>query len=127
MSKGGGYVYSTSSTNLSYPEYAKTAPGQPPRIIRAVIVKGGANVANKHVITPYGVATEVTEEEATFLVTNENFQRHVVAGFVRYEARKHDPEVVAADMEARDGSSPLVPADFEADGKKAPTTERKAA
>lgn len=108
------YVYSTNSTSVGYTEYR---PGQGagglPTPIRTVVVKGGANVANKNLVTPYGVATRVSDDDAAFLSTNADFIRHRKAGFVRIDDRKMDPEVPAADMEARDGSAPLVDADFD--------------
>lgn len=121
------FVYSTNSTNVEYAQYGKAEGNAPPPVLRRVVIKGGANVANKHMITPYGVVTKVSDEDAAWLVTDPNFVRHQKAGHVRIETRNVDPEVVAADMKGRDGSAPLVESDFEVDPKtgksKAPKVE----
>lgn len=106
------YVYSTASTNVAYAQYGEAAGNAPRPVIRRVVVKGGANVANKHVITPYGIATQISDEDAAFLATDPNFLRHQKAGHVKLEFRRLDPEVVAGDMQGRDRSAPLVEGDY---------------
>ena len=118
------YVYSTASTNVEYAQYGKAEGNAPAPVLRRVVVKGGANVANKHVITPYGVVTKVSDEDAAFLATDPNFLRHQKAGHVKLETHNVDPEVVAANMTGRDRSAPLVEADFEPG--KAPKVEAPA-
>lgn len=112
------YVYSTASTHVKYTQYGEAPQGARRPVVREVVVKGGANVANKHLITPLGVRTDVSNEDAAFLAMDANFIRHQKAGFVRLTDHKVDPEVVAADLTSRDGSSPLVEADY--DKGKAP-------
>lgn len=107
------HVYTTSSTDLAYRKYSDPVKGSLPRVLREITIRGGANVADKHFITPCGVGTEVTDDDVEFLRADPNFQRHEKAGFVMIVGRKLDPEVPVADMEQRDRSAPKRPADFE--------------
>ena len=107
------YVYSTCSTDFAYGAYKAAPKGGLPTLGRRVLINGGSNVANKNVITPNGVMTKVSDEDATYLMTDKNFLRHMAAGFVQLSDKNHDPEAVAADMTSRDGSAPLTPGDFE--------------
>ena len=119
------FVYSTASTNVEYAQFGPPIEGRPAPKLRAVVIKGGTNVASKHLVTPIGVMTEVSAEDAVFLSQDANFKRHAAAGFVTLHDRRVDPEVVAANMKLRDGSAPLVPGDFEAG--KTPKTDVRAA
>lgn len=115
------YVYSTATCDIAYGVWIKGGNDLPIRT-RAIVIKGGAGVANKHLITPRGVVTEVSDEELALLEQDEAFQRHVEHGFIRVERAKIDPEKVAADMTGRDEASPLVPQDFAK--KKRPKTRK---
>lgn len=118
------FVYSSLSSDNVYTATRKGGADLP-TITHRVLVKGGANVADpKRIVTPRGVATRVTAEEAEILRNNEIFQMHEKNGFVTLAPEEVDPEqVVASGMEARDPSAPLVPEDYEAEGKTAPQTE----
>ena len=118
----GAYVYSRISTDVSYGDYAPAPDGAVPKLARFVAIKGGAGVANKNIVTPMGVATQVSDDEAKFLSSNPDFLRHMERGFVTIRDKKADVDVVAADMGALDKSSPLTDADY-APGK-APSTEK---
>lgn len=106
------FVYSTLTSDNLYTGYRPGGDGQP-LPDRKVLIKGGANLADKNFVTKYGVGTEVSEDELEFLKKNPVFQMHVDNKFIVYRDRKADAEVVAADMEGRDESSPLVDADFD--------------
>lgn len=110
------YVFST----LSSPQvYTRTKPGggDLPKTVAAVRIEGGANVPDKHMITPRGVMTTVTDEELTVLQENRVFQLHVKNGYITVEAKKTDPEKAAANMATRSPDAPLVEADFK-EGEK---------
>lgn len=113
------YVYSTLSTDVEYALWSKPA-GDLPVVERTVLIKGGANVANDRVVTPYGIATNVSDEELELLNGNEVFNLHKKNGFITVSKKSEDPEKVATDMTGRDASAPLVPQDFP-EGE-APTT-----
>ncbi|MCG1038789.1 hypothetical protein KQH49_06780 [Mycetohabitans sp. B5] len=113
------YVYSTATCDTAYGVWINSGNDLPIRT-RAIVIKGGAGVANKNLITPRGVVTQVTDEDLALLEKDEAFQRHVKRGFIHVERSKTDPEKVAADMTGRDQASPLVPQDFAE--KKRPKT-----
>lgn len=115
------YVYSTLSAPQEYVTYNSGAADLP-QAVQSVFIAGGANVAGKHLVTPLGVVTKVTDEELKALETNEVFKLHKENGFVTVSDAKVDPEVVAADMTSRDEAAPLVDGDFDpnsADAKPA--------
>ncbi|CAH0447399.1 hypothetical protein LMG10661_03465 [Ralstonia syzygii subsp. syzygii] len=117
------YVYSTATCDTAYGVWTKGGGDLPIRA-RSIVIRGGTGVANKHLITPRGVVTQVTDEELGILEQDDAFKRHVERGFIRVERMKADPEKVAADMNGRDAASPLVPADFD-EGKSPTSTTTK--
>lgn len=105
------YIYSTLATDVTYTLYDKGASDLPV-VDKKVFIRGGTGVANKYLQTPMGVMTEVSDAELEIMKQVPLFQRHVDKGFITVEKKNVDPEVVAADMESRDVSAPLVPEDF---------------
>ena len=117
------YVYSTLSADVNYNDYypapslvSKTAGAEPRVVKSSVLIKGGSGVMpipdpKKPHVTTFGVRTEVTDHELEFLEQHETFKTQVAAGFIRVERKKLHPEKVAADMELRDDSSPVMPED----------------
>jgi hypothetical protein len=104
------YIYSTLSSDQQYTSWKPPPPGGSPELERQVVIKGGANVASKFLVTPIGARTEVSEDDLEFLETNNVFKRHVEGGYIRVRKEKVDPEVaVAAGMKQRDQSAPLTP------------------
>ncbi len=118
------YVYSTLTCGTRYRVWIQSG-NDLPTSEHSIVIQGGTGLANKDLITPYGVVTEVKDEDLAILETHEAFLRYVERGFIRVERIKTDPEKVAADMVGRDGSSPLVPQDFEQNNKKPPKTKDK--
>ena len=105
------HVYSKMAADVTYNDYVPG--GDIPRVARSVTIKGGAGVANMNIITPYGVHTEITEEERDMLLKNGIFQLHRDGGFVTIEEKKEDPDRVATNLTAGpDPSAPLTPEDF---------------
>lgn len=108
------YIYTTLSNDQEYTDWT------PPATLggnfvrgRAVAIKGKANIADKHMITPRGVMTQVTDDELAFLLGHADFRLHMENGFVTYDHDKVDPEVKIPDMVQADNSAPLVPEDFD--------------
>lgn len=123
MSSKTHYVYSTLSSSMNYQNY-EPGGGDLSLPAGSVVIQGGANIPDKYLRTPDGaVITPVTEEELAILQSNSVFQLHVKNGFIVVKDKKADGEAVAADMESRDQSAPLVDADFEAAGQPTPTTK----
>lgn len=110
------YVYSTLSSDVLYQNHA-AGGADLPVVVAEVLVKGGAGVANDRLITPRGVVTEITEEQAEALRANPVFAMHEKNGFVQIGEAKVDPDEAAADMTGRDQSAPLVPEDLPADSR----------
>lgn len=106
-------------TDAKYAENGMMVEGE------SVLVRGGSGVMNDRIVTPRGVHTMVSEAQAELLKRNPVFQLHEKNGFVAIEAVDRPPsetdvENAAAALEGRDGSAPLVPEDFTANGETAP-------
>lgn len=113
------YIYSTATCGAFYTLYEVNnskdiaVPKKFNGKICQVEIKGGHGVANKNLVTPKGVVTQVTDEEFELLQQNASFQKHVQAGFISFDKKEVAPEKKAVDMEAKDGSAPITPKDFE--------------
>lgn len=107
------YVYSTLAANTAY-VFWETTPGGQNTEKRRITIKGGSGVANKNIITPLGIATRITEEEAKLLEEHKLFKRHQASGYVRIEESESDPEkvITSKGMKTRDVSAPIVPEDY---------------
>ena len=104
------FIYSTLTADQLYTAWTTPPKGGMAAIKHQVRVKGGANVANNHKVTPRGVRTEVTREDMEILKDLHVFQQHMKNGFITIREEKIDPEVaVAAEMEQKDKSAPFTP------------------
>lgn len=107
------YIFSTATNNCTYVEYDyHNRKGNLPQIKRRVLVKGGANRADKRLITPNGVVTEVSDDDLAFLVSNAAFIRHQKAGFHRIESHRFETDAVVTDMVSGDKARPLTPEEY---------------
>lgn len=95
-------------------------------VLRSVLVKGGASVASPGsgaIITPEGVSTTVSDEDARFLSEHPEFQKHQERGFVKIVGPALDANAVAQKMSKDEGSRPRTAADVkkfsESKGKSA--------
>lgn len=88
------YVYSTMSNDNRY---------------GSVLINGKANIANKNVITPLGVATRLTSAQLDEAKSFPVFELHAKNGFLAIEKFKEDADLVAANMTGRDASAPETP------------------
>lgn len=106
------HVFSTLATDQRYVNYDHNPQGvaQP---TSDILIKGGAGVANDRLITPDGVATEIPVELVAALEANPVFQIHKKNGYITVRDRKADADKVATDMNGRDPSKPLTPADYQ--------------
>lgn len=107
------FVYSTLTASV---RYCAGQPGEGGMIVPTdgILIEGGANVANKNLITPTGaVVTPVTGEELDLLRGDPTFQLHEANGYLKVSEHREDGEKVAGqDMKLRDESAPLTPEDF---------------
>lgn len=72
-------------------------------------INGGANVSNKHLWTPKGVVTEVTEAQLDALQRHPVFAAHCKNGFVVVSLKKRDTDQIVRDMEGADKSAQETP------------------
>ena len=79
------------------------------RVGSGVLVNGGASIANpRTLITPNGVYTEVSDADLEYLESIDEFNKHVMGGYITVYAKKApDVEKGVADMQRGDGSSPV--------------------
>lgn len=106
------HIISTLTADVRYAQFV-TQPGVS-TLVRAVTVKGGAGVASAgsgQVVTPAGVRTEVSDEDAEFLLQHGQFLDHQKRGHVKIINKPTDPNTVAQKMEKDGGSAPKTPAD----------------
>lgn len=89
------YIYSTLSSDQIY----STDAGD-------ILINGGANIPDKHLLTPYGKVTSVTDEQYEALDRHYLFKLHESNGFIKADRHKEDAEKVASDMTGRDDSAP---------------------
>lgn len=108
------FVYSTLTADQRYTNW-KQGGADMPVPDGEVFVKGGAGVVNDRLWTPRGTVTEITEEDRAILESNSDFLLHKENGFVEISEELVAVEKAAADMESRDGASPLLPEDLPAD------------
>ncbi|AZY49682.1 hypothetical protein vBBaMIFTN2_09 [Bordetella phage vB_BaM-IFTN2] len=87
------YIYSTLSADQLY----ALADG------RNIKINGGANVADKRLVTPKGKVTRIEENDFELLQQNIIFQAHAKNGFVTADHGQSDPERFAEkNLEAAD-------------------------
>ena len=110
------FVYSTGTCSTTYNIFEDTNAKDISRVKHAILIKGGANVANKHIVTPRGVVTEVSDSDLALLMKDPHFQQHMKAGFLSVEDHKVSANKVAKDMEPKDKSAPRTPEDPEFQG-----------
>lgn len=119
MAKSKYYVYSTLANSNLYTDYVE-GPNGLPREGETILIKGGAGVANRMGVAPFGVMTEVTSEQVEKLKKNEHFAAHMERGFIQIRESKEDEEKVAGDMTNRDESAQLTEQDYTETGEAPP-------
>lgn len=119
------YVYSTLSNDMEYVLYSDNKVNDLHQKTKSIIINGGANVAHKKtLVTPKGVVTEISDEDAELLSQNPTFKRQAKNGFVTIESSKGDPDKVAKDLTEKDGAAQLTPDDY-ADEEKPKSNKSK--
>ena len=88
------YVYSTVTASIAYKIGDKT-----------IVIKGGANVTDKHMWTPKGVATKVTREELEELRNIPSFASREKSGYFSTSQFEKNPDKVADNMAGADKSA----------------------
>jgi len=109
------YIFSTLSCSQKYTKYHHGG-GDLPIIGESILIKGGANIADRNIHTPRGVMTAISDEEYAELENNPMFQTHKRNGYISVEKIDRDIEKAVAELSGRDECAPLTMADF-AEGK----------
>lgn len=96
------YVYSTLASDQNYAVWTPLRDGSNYKV-RDIMIKGGAQVAEaglRDIITPLGVVTRVSDEDAKALEQDFLFNLHRKNGFIKIESIKEEVEkVVSSDMQ----------------------------
>lgn len=104
------YIYSTLATDMKYTEYHAPISGETVANIKhQVFISGRANVADKHLMTPRGVMTKVSDEDFAMLEKSYLFNLHRQNGYITFEKKAADVDKVVVNMKARDVSAPITP------------------
>lgn len=117
-------VISTLGAGTNYASF--TEQGGMKSIARSVTVKGGAGVMQRQLSgvygasrgAPDGVATDMSDEDAEFLLNHKLFKQHQERGFVRVINLTRDPNTEAQKMSKDDGSRPRNAADVKEFSRK---------
>ena len=113
------YVISTLTDDTRYTNWRHTSGINMP--VGDVLVRGGAGralVDGSRTVTPKGVQTEVSDEDAAFLADHPHFLEHKKRGFVEIHDRSQVPDRAAKEMATDEGSRPRTQADVKADSDK---------
>ena len=121
------FIVSKASQDIEYVDWTDGVNGVK-RAKKSVIIKGGANVVDKKLLSvSNGTVTEVSNEDLEFLKSNTAFQRHLERGWMSIEKGKETAEKVAKKKRTnkdgetiKDGSAQLTAEDFERNGQKPP-------
>lgn len=105
-------IYSTLSNDQVFPSYIKKEGKKvaAQKVKTAILIKGGANVADKHHQTAKFVETEISDEDFKTLEAHPAFQRMVERGFLTNKKPKSIK---------KDKCAPLDKADIKAKNAKA--------
>lgn len=105
------HVASTLTTDVKFEQHASDPGASFPRVVRKVLIRGGANRADRRLETPPAVVTEVSDEDYAFLKDHDSFKGFVARGYMTVAGKREDAEVIAAAMSRGDKSAQLVPED----------------
>lgn len=148
------YIFSTLSNDNAYTFYEdegadkKSVPRGIHKVKRKILIKGGTAVVQsneqKGIYTPYGVMTEVSNEDLNHLLGgltvkeimenplekhvhkgNAVFKKHLKNGFLRIDEKKIDIDKAVADLKKRDASAQKTEKDISETKGAAPVSHKK--
>jgi len=105
------HIYSTLSADTAYAIYVNNDVKSLPVIERSILIRGGANVSNKHFVTPKGVVTQISPEDYQLLQADYHFCEHLKHGFISVEKSNVAIEKVVKNMTPKDEAAPKTPED----------------
>jgi hypothetical protein len=107
------FVFSTLAASVRYTNFGQGGADLPIPEGEGVLIEGGTGVANKNLVTPRGVVTQVTAEQLEYLERNTVFALHKKNGFIVVQDANKDPErVIGEGMQSQDASAQTTPEDF---------------
>ena len=112
------YVISKMGAGVDYTGYRKIVDGKNIRLAQEwkISIKGGNGVMERHtLVTPDGVITQITDEQAELLKNNELFKKHERRGYIRIVGSASAAEKVGKEIEKEDNSAQLTAEDFAAE------------
>ena len=101
------FIYSTLSNSQLYTIYQNQDDNRLPKKVKTIHVEGGANIRLKSLETPFGVVTEVSDEDLEHLEKNGVFQIHKKNGHIKVDKKKNEIEKAVSDMTRIDASAPI--------------------
>jgi hypothetical protein len=110
------HVYSTLACPQKFVTY-KPGGADLPVVDKECLIKGGAGIASKNLITPHGVHTEIDDSDYAWLKDHVHFKQFVERGNIRVDEKLWDIDKIVGDMNPRDPGGPITPADY-ATGKQ---------
>lgn len=125
--KSGWLIYSTLTNGTDLTEWEIEGGGDLMHRGKTISIGGGAGLMPKTgLVTPLGVATEISQDDMDWLqkegsTQNREFKRLEQLGWlkaVKNAGWRDDPDSVAADMAQRDNSSQVTPNDYVAEKDK---------
>jgi hypothetical protein len=131
-STGVVHVYSTLANNQKFAIYDVVTPdriaemGRLPTLLREVVVRGGAGVATKNLVTPLGVYTPLSQEDYDAIKDQHTFKLFIERGFITVDNKQVEVERAVANMTLKDPGAPITPSDYvneKQDGSAAIPTE----
>ena len=110
------YVYSTLACSNDYCVYREVPEefqnvGRIHNILHKITIKGGTGVINKHLVTPQGVVTQISDEDMEYLLKDEVFNVHVKNGFITYQKHEEKVDKVVKDLKKKDKSAQMTSGD----------------
>jgi hypothetical protein len=115
------HVFNTMANSTRYVKYRAHSPRSVNVGERSILIKGGSGIHQKHIGTPLGIHTAVSDEDMEWLKEDPHFKQHVKNGYITIRKAEVNPEVAAAEMVTHDPKSdacPVIPQDFKDDDKK---------
>lgn len=105
------FIYSRLAADQAYTIYVPGTTEQVPVVEQTIIVKGGADVASRNIITMQGIVTEVTDAQLEALQKNHVFGVHLKNDHIVIDKKKRDADEVGADLK-KDNAAPKTDADL---------------
>lgn len=90
------------------------------KVCKTIHIEGGSNLANKNLVTPQGVVTEISDDDCELLKTHPIFKLHFDNGFVKIVDSEKETEKAKQDLQKEDLSAPLTPSSYAKKGKNKP-------